>query len=357
MIDGPAAAAVAARSWRPRPGQLIEPLLPFAIALVVGAVVLALAGHDPIATYRLMATEALGGERRIAAALSAATPILFTGLATAIAFRAGVFNVGVEGCFYLGGIVAAVIGYSLADLSSGLIIAAAMVAAAAIGGLWLAVPGVLKARLGVDEVVSTLMLNFIAVNLCAFLVNGPLLAPGAANSATRTIVAAAELPRLLPPSTLNLAFPIALLCIAAYAWWNRYTVFGFETRLAGLNPSFCHAAGIEVPRLIVSTMILSGLIGGLAGGLHTLGIVHRFVAGFSPGYGFTGIAVALLGRNSAVGIILASLLFGALASAGTTVQLFSEIPIEIVQVLQGTVMVFAVARLGRLWAGTKRARA
>ena len=104
-------------------------------------------------------------------------------------------------------------------------------------------------------------------------------------------------------------------------------------------------------------MILSGLIGGLAGGLHTLGIVHRFVAGFSPGYGFTGIAVALLGRNSAVGIILASLLFGALASAGTTVQLFSDIPIEIVQVLQGTVMVFAVAQLGRLWSRHRRARA
>jgi simple sugar transport system permease protein len=357
MIDGVADAAKIRRGWRLSPGQFVEPLLPFAIALVIGAVVLLIAGHDPIATYRLMATEALGGERRIAAALSAATPILFTGLATAIAFRGGVFNVGVEGCFYLGGIVAAVIGYNLAGIPGVLIIVAAMFAAAAVGALWMAAPGLLKARLGVDEVVSTLMLNFVAINLTAFLVNGPLLAPGAANSATRTIVAEAELPRLLPPSTLNLAFPVALLCIAAYAWWNRYTVFGFETRLAGLNPAFCRAVGIDVPRLIVSTMILSGLIGGLAGGLHTLGIVHRFVAGFSPGYGFTGIAVALLGRNSAVGIILASLLFGALASAGTTVQLFSDIPIEIVQVLQGTVMVFAVAQLGLLWSRNRRARA
>jgi ABC-type uncharacterized transport system permease subunit len=319
---------------------------PFVLAVVIGAVVLAATGHEPLGVYRLMASEAFGGERRIAATLTAATPLLLTGLAAAVAFRSGIFNVGAEGCFYLGGMVAAVLGFALGDWPPMLLIPVALAGAAVVGGLWLIGPGILRARLGVDEVVTTLMLNFIAVDLTSWLVNGPLLARGSANSATAPIAAGAELPRLLPPTTLHLGFVISAVLVILYGLWSGLTVAGFRSRLVGLNARFTRAVGIDVSSIFLQMMVLSGLIGGLAGGIHALGLVHRFVAGFSPGYGFTGIAIALLGRNSAVGIILAAIVFGALSSAGATMQLFSDVPIEIVEIMQGAGMIFAVAKFG-----------
>jgi len=337
------------RTLGPRIVHTLDAAAPFAFALAIGAAILLAAGFNPIDTYRLMVQEAFGGERRIAATLTAATPLLLTGLAAAVAFRSGIFNVGAEGCFYLGGLTAAVIGYSLPDWPSALAIIVALAAAAMIGGLWLLGPGVLRARLGVDEVVTTLMLNFIAISITGWLVNGPLLARGSANSATPLIAPNAELPRLMPPTTLHLGFVISLLLVLFYGVWSRFAVGGFRARLVGTNAVFSRAVGIEPARVFVAMMIASGLIGGLAGGLHALGLVHRFVGGFSPGYGFTGIAIALLAHNSAAGIIIAAILFGALTSAGASIQLFSNVPIEIVQILQGAVMIFAVAELGVLW--------
>jgi ABC-type uncharacterized transport system permease subunit len=328
---------------------------PFALAIAIGAVVLAATGHEPLAVYQLMIEEAFGGERRIAATLTAATPLLLTGLAAAVAFRTGIFNVGAEGCFYLGGMAAAVVGYASPNWPSALLIPLALAASALVGGAWLIGPGLLRARLGVDEVVTTLMLNFIAVDLTSWLVNGPLLARGSANSATPLIVSNAELPRLLPPSTLHLGFVLSLALVAVYGLWSRFTVEGFRSRLVGLSARFSRAVGINPLSMFVGVMIASGVIGGLAGGIHVLGLVHRFVAGFSPGYGFTGVAIALLARNSAFGVALASILFGALSSAGANIQLFSNVPLEIVEILQGSVMIFAVAQLGFGWPGHRAA--
>jgi general nucleoside transport system permease protein len=335
--------------WSGFAARAVTAALPFAVAIAIGAVVLQATGHEPLAVYRLMVEEAFGGERRIASTLTAATPLLLTGLAAAIAFRAGIFNVGAEGCFYLGGIAAAVIGYASPNWPAALLIPLALAFSALVGGAWLIAPGLLRTRLGVDEVVTTLMLNFIAVDLTSWLGNGPLLARGSANSATPLIASNAELPRLLPPSTLSLGFVISLVLVGAYGLWSRFTVEGFRSRLVGLNPRFSWAVGIDPFRVFVGVMIASGMIGGVAGGIHVLGLVHRFVAGFSPGYGFTGIAIALLARNSAFGVALAAILFGALSSAGANIQLFSNVPIEIVEILQGAVMIFAVAHfdLGR----------
>jgi ABC-type uncharacterized transport system permease subunit len=329
--------------------RTLDAAAPFALALAIGAVILVATGFEPLGVYRLMIEEAFGGERRIAATLTAATPLLLTGLAAAVAFRAGIFNVGAEGCFYLGGLAAAVIGYAAPSWPSAFVIIAALLAACVIGGAWLVGPGVLRAWLGVDEVVTTLMLNFIAIGITSWLVNGPLLARGSANSATPPIAAGAELPRLMPPTTLHLGFVISLVLVILYGIWSRYAVGGFRARLVGVNPRFSRAVGIEPSRVFVTMMIVSGVIGGLAGGIHALGLVHRFVGGFSPGYGFTGVAIALLARNSAIGVIVAAILFGALTSAGANIQLFSNVPIEIVQILQGAVMIFAVAHLSVIW--------
>jgi general nucleoside transport system permease protein len=333
---------------RPDWGTAVAAALPFVVALAVGAVLLAATGRNPIDVYALMAREGFGGANRIAATLTAATPILFTAVATAVSFRAGIFNVGVEGAFYLGGLAGAVVGFTLVSWPSPLLIPAELAAGALFGGMWLTLPGILRAWLEVDEVVSTLMLNFVAINLTLLLVNGPFLAPGSANSATPMIATAGWLPRLLPPTTLTLGFFIALAVLVLYFVWERLTPLGFEARLNGLNPRFSRAVGIDVRGLILKTMALSGMIGGLAGSAHALGVTHRFVVGFSPGYGWTGLAVALMGRNSAIGMLIGAIVFGALASAGTTVQLFSDIPLEIVDVLQGVVTIFAVVRFARI---------
>lgn len=330
-------------------------LVPLALAFAGAGVLLALAGHNPIEVYHLLIIEAFGTKSRIASTLAAATPLMLTGLATAVAFRAGAFNVGVEGCIYIGGLAAAFVGFTFVGQPAAILLPSALLAGFVAGSAWMFIPGVLKARLDVDEVVTTLMLNFIAISFTAYLVNGPLLAPGAANSATPVVDAAARLPRLMPPSTLNAGFIIAVALLVLYWLWGKRTALGLETRLAGLNPRFASASGINVPSLIIKMMLLSGAIGGLAGAVHALGNVGRFVTGFSPGYGFTGIAVALLGRGSALGIFLAAILFGALSSAGSTIQLFSDVPIEIIDVLQGMVMIFAVARFG--WIISRKRRA
>jgi simple sugar transport system permease protein len=330
-------------------GSLSETLQPLLAALLLGALVLLVAGHNPLEVYRLLFTESFGSGKRIAATLAAATPLIFTGIATALAFRTGAFNVGVEGCVNVGGLAAAFVGFTFLSLSGFVLLPLALLASVLAGALWMLVPALLKARLDVDEVVTTLMLNFIAVSLTAWLVNGPLLAPGSANSATPMIDAAARLPKLMRGSTLNAGFLIALACVLLYWAWGRWAALGFETRLAGMNARFATATGLDVPGLVLRMMLLSGAIGGLAGGVHALGTVYRYVSGFSPGYGFVGIAVALLGRGNAWGMLFAAILFGALATSGATIQLFSNVPIEIVNVLQGTIMIFAVARLSRLW--------
>ncbi len=347
-----ALAASAASGWSRRAGTLALPAMPVVLAFALAAVVLALAGHDPLDVYGQLLTEAFGSRQRIASTLAASTPLILSGLAIAVAFRAGAFNVGVEGCIYVGGLAAAFAGFTFTGLGP-LLLPVALVTGVATGALWMLLPGLLRARLGVDEVVTTLMLNFIAISLTSYLVNGPLLAPGAANSATPMIADAARLPRLFSGINLNAGFAVALALVVLYWLWGRWTAIGFETRLAGLNARFARATGMDVPMLIIRMMLLSGAIGGLAGAVHALGNVHRFVAGFSPGYGFTGIAVALLGRGNALGILLAAILFGALATSGATIQLFTDVPVEIVNILQGMVMIFAVARFGLLFARRK----
>ncbi len=338
------------------PANALMPLLdksfrlafPFLVALAVGAAILLIIGENPFDVYALMAQESFGSLRRSSATLSAATPLLFTSVATAICFRTGVFNVGVEGAFVLGGISAAFVGFTLPVYFGSAIIPLAFAFAALVGAAWLYIPGLLLARYKVDEVVSTLMLNFVAFGISGYLVNGPLLSRESGNNVTPLVHEIAQLPRLLPPSTLHAGFIVGLLVVAAYALWVKRTPSGFESALVGFSQRFARAVGISIPATIILVMVLSGLVAGLGGGSHALGQLHRFADGFSPGFGFTGMAVALLARNSPLGIIFGSILFGALASSGTTVQLFSDIPLDLVNIIEGTVMIFAVVELGRI---------
>lgn len=334
---------------------VLQAFLPVIVALALGAVVLRVSGIDPFATYALMGSKAFGTTSGLAGTLTSATPLLFTGLATAVAFRAGVFSLGAEPAFVLGGLTAAWLAV-LVDGPAPVVIVVAALGAILVGVLYSWPAAWLRVRFGVDEVVSTLMLTFVATGLAAWIVNAYLLAPGSANSSTAAVPV--DLPKLMPPASLNIGFVIAVLLIIGYSLFLRWSPGGFELHHTGVNPRFSAAQGVSTSRVVVTAMLATGAIAGLGGAVHAMGVVGRFVSsGFSADYGFTGIAVALLARRSALGIIPAAILFGAFSSAGTTIQLFDNIPLDIVDVLQGTVMIFAVATFSlhclRLRRGTK----
>lgn len=333
-------------------GAIFQACVPVIVALVIGAIVLRVSGIDPFATYGLMASNAFGNTAGIAGTLTSATPLLFTGLATAVAFRAGVFSLGAEPAFVLGGLTAAGLAVAVPGPAPVVIIIAA-IGATLIGLLYSWPAAWLRVRYGVDEVVSTLMLTFVATGIAAWIVNAFLLAPGSANSATAAIPFG--LVKLLPPASLNIGFALAIVLIIGYAVFLKWSPFGLELHQTGVNPRFSAAQGVQTSRVIVTAMLATGAIAGLGGAMHAMGVVGRFVSsGFSADYGFTGIAIALLARRSAVGIIPAAILFGAFASAGTTIQLFDNIPLDIVDVLQGTVMIFAVATFSFGWLRQRR---
>jgi general nucleoside transport system permease protein len=332
--------------WLRRAGQ---GLLPFGLALLAGAVVLFLTGKDALGTYARIFEQAFLGLPNLADTLLFSTPLILTGLATAVVFRVGIFSVGVEGSLYFGAFAAAWAGFTFTGLPGWLLVPLAFGLAGLVGAFWSWIPGVLRAYLQVDEVVTTFMLNYIAIFITSYLVNGPFLAKGTANSMSPLVANQARLPQFINQSQLNWAFPLALLLAAVLWWLLRRTTFGFALRLTGDNSRFAAASGIDTRRTIVLAMLLSGLIGGLAGASQILGPAGRFIDNFSPGYGFQGLAVALLAANNPLLVVPAAIFFGALANGGSLIQLFSNIPIDLVNVLQGTVMLFATARLALKW--------
>lgn len=328
--------------------------LPILLALVVGAVVLAVTGNDPVAIYARLAIEAFGSPSRINATLAAATPLLFTAVAAAFAYRAGVFTVGVEGSFVLGGLVAAVIGSHMAGMPPIIASIVPLLGATIAGGLVATIPALLRSLWSVDEVVTTLMFNFIVAGLAAWSVQTFFLAPGQANSSTEYVSENAELPALDSPGQTSWGLIVAAVLLLGYAVWTRYSTLGFEFRAVGSSPRFSKSQGLRVRTVLATGLIGAGLIGGIGGGAHALGLVHRYSEGFSASFGFTGIAIALLARFNPVGILVGAVLFGALNAAGATVQLFINMPVQLINILEGTVMIFAVAtfafpRLSRWW--------
>lgn len=332
-------------------------LLPIVIALAVGGLVLLATGNNPLEVYALLSSEAFGSPSRINATLAATTPILFTSIAAAFAYRAGVFTVGVEGSFVAGGLTAAVIGIQMSSVPAPFGAVLPLLGALIAGGVVAAVPAILRAMWGVDEVVTTLMFNFVAAGIAGWLVQTYFLAPGQANSSTEYVAVNAELAPLAPPGQTSWALVIAVVLLIGYAVWNRRSTMGFEFRAVGSAPAFAAAQGLRVRTVLLTALLGAGVIGGIGGGAHALGLVHRFSEGFSAGFGFTGIAIALLARFNPVGILLASILFGALNSAGATVQLFIDLPVQLIDILEGTVMVFAVVVIGiPRWLRIRRAQ-
>ncbi len=326
--------------------NLSRVIITIELALLVSGIVLELSGKDALDTYRVIASSGLGTARARANSLQAATPIILTGLGTAIAFRAGIFNVGVEGSLYMGALAAAWAGFTFTGLPGLPLITLAFVVAGIMGGVWGLIPGYLKARLRVDEVVTTIMLNYVAIEFTSYMVqSGPFFVAGMANAMSETIATQAQLPRLVKGSPLNSTFFLALAGVLFMLALMQRTRLGYETRMTGDNPLFARWSGIPVGGTILKVMFLSGLFGGLAGAGQVLGVHYNFTARFSRGFGFDGLTIALLARNSPLGVLIGALLFGVLRSGGTTIELFTDVPIDLVDIVQALIIFFVAIDL------------
>jgi len=325
--------------------------LSLVIAFLLGGALIASLQHDikaPFAAYNALFTGAFGSSSSWANTLRQTMPLLLTGMAVAVALSAGLFNIGAEGQMAVGGLAAAVAGYGLKDVLPGycLLPFSCMVGALA-GAVWATPPVLLRVTRGVHEVITAILFNYIAQNLTRYLAAYPLKDP--AGQAPQTPEVGATLPRLWAAYDVHAGLPLALILVCLFAWALRYTVWGYETRAVGQGKGAAEAAGIAVRRVQVTAMLLSGAIAGLAGAVLILGEVpfRRFPADFyGVGYGFDGLAVALLASGSAWGVIPAALLFGGM-NAGAEAMAFSVgTPKQIVQVIQGILIVAISATAG-----------
>jgi len=331
-------------------GALVVPLLAVVTALLAGAAVIALAGLDPLLAYLGLWEGALGSPRALSETLIWATPFIFTGLGVALAFRAGLFNVGAEGQLAVGAVLAAWLGYALPGLAGGPLPAVLHLPLVLLGGalggaVWGAIPGWLKARTGAHEVINTIMLNYVALLGVGYLLNGPLRDPSPLNVIARTpeIALGARLPRLTGDLRLHAGLLLALVAVAVVWWLLARTTLGFEIRAVGANPNAARYAGMRVGRTFVVAMGLSGLLAGLAGAVDVAGLHYRHELGFSVGYGFDAITVALLGRVHPLGVVPAALLLGALRNGATRMQFLAGVPADLVTVLEGLILLFVSA--------------
>jgi len=334
--------------WR---SGVVIPALSVLTALVVGAVIVILAGVSPadtLAAYQALLTGSVGSVKAVSETLTAATPLILTGLSVALAFRAGLFNIGAEGQLLIGGMTAVLVGFSFAGLPLLLHLPLAVFAGIAGGAVWGFIPGILKARTGAHEVIVTIMLNFIALRLVDALLKTELYQrEGRNDPISRTVESSAELPPLLgwldPSLRVHLGLILAVLAAAVVNWLLFRTTTGFEFRAVGANPSAARYAGMSVTKVYVLAMVIAGGLAGLAGGGQVLGVLDRASPGFSASLGFDGIAVALLGRSNPWGVVAAALLFGGLRAGGQQMQATTGVGIDLIAVIQALIIIFVAA--------------
>jgi len=295
----------------------------------------------PFVAYGALIEGALGSGDAIVSTLVNTTPLVFGGLAVGFGFRAGLFNIGAQGQFLVGALGAVIVGVWLNEAPPLVAITASTVAGVVAGGLWGFVPGFLKATAGAHEVVSTIMMNYIAVGLLAALVSGPLKVPRSPSLVTFNVGNAA-FPTVIG-SNGHLGIVLAILT-AVFVWWLLYrTTWGFQVRSVGANPDAARYAGMRPKLITVATMTFSGALAGMAGTSVLLGVTHAMTSGFGTTVGFDSIAVALLARSHPLTTMVAALLFGGMRAGAGLMQIRAEIPVELVDVLQAVILLFLVA--------------
>lgn len=332
------AAAGAARS------TLLQPVATVLFALAVGFLVVVATGADATAAYGDFLLGTFSSPVRFANMLGGATPLIIVAMSVIISFRAGIFNVGAEGQLYLGALVGAMVGFTFGGLPGPLLVLAVLLSAALVGALYAGVPAVLKASYGVDEVVTTIMLNSVAILFTDFMVNNVVHDPAIGAPSSYAIADQAQLPLLLDGSTATWGLWIAVVLVVV-TWFLLFrTVWGANVRAVGTNPRFAETVGIRVSRTIVMAMLVGGAMAGIAGAVQVLGVTHRFYLGFSANYGLIGLTVALLGRLNPIGAVLAALLYATLLNGAAVMQLETDVPRPLVDMLAGLIVLLMTSK-------------
>lgn len=337
--------------WR---SIVLIPLLAVLSALIVGAVFIVFTeGFGAILpAYRALFGGAFVGWGSISETLLVATPLILAGLAVALGFRAGLFNIGAEGQMTIGGLTAVIVGFSLDGVPAVFHVLLAVVAGFLGGALWGIIPGLLRAKTGAHEVITTIMLNFIAFRTLDYVLKLPgIQAEGRFDPVSKPVLPSARLPRILGwlpieqagGLRVHLGFLIALAMAGVVYWLLFKTTWGFEFRTVGANPHAARYGGMSVALAITVVMAISGGLAGMGGGNETLGVLGRASPGFTAAIGFDAIALALLGRSHPGGVVLSAILFGALRAGGRTMQVQSEVGIDLIVIIQALIIVFIAA--------------
>jgi ABC-type uncharacterized transport system permease subunit len=347
-MTAPIETATAERAWMGVARKIATPALSVVLAMLIGSVIIKVSGYDPAKAFAALLMGAFGGMPQIGETLLRSTPLVFTGLAVAYGFRANLFNIGAEGQLFMGGLAAAVVGVTLGATSWWVGIPVVLIAGAGAGAAWAFVPGVLKARVGAHEVITTMMFGYIARYFVSWMVVGPLKAPGPIPQ-TAEVGVGSRLPLigdLLPMVPLGRAHMGIFVAVVAsvFVWLIlKYTTLGYENRAVGFNASAAETGGISVASTTVKALCISGALAGLAGTVEVMGVHYRIFDQFSSGFGFTGIAVALLAKNNPLGVVAAALLFGALSAGAPLMQLEADVPAKVTSIIQALIIFFVAA--------------
>jgi simple sugar transport system permease protein len=335
--------------------RIATPFISVAIALLVGSVVILISGGSPVAAFSAMFQGALGGPRQIGETLLRATPLVFTGLAVAYGFRSGLFNIGAEGQLFMGGLAAAFVGFKLGGLPWAVSVPLVLLSAMAAGAAWAFIPALMKAKLGAHEVITTMMFTYIGRYLVSWIVTGPFKDEGAIPQ-TPQLAANSQLPRVsdvftfMEPNRAHLGVIVAVVAAVVVWWILKYTVLGFEARAVGFNPTASETGGVSVSATTIKSLCFSGSLAALAGASEVMGVHYRLFDQFSSGFGFTGIAVALLAKNNPIGVLAAALLFGGLSAGAGTMQLEAGVSQKVITIIQGTIIFLVGAETIVSWA-------
>lgn len=337
-----AAASLVRRHLLPR--SILSGLACVVAAFAIGAVLIALIGRDPVNAYWSLFQASLGSTNGVAETAIRTVPLALCGIGIALAFRAGVFNVGAEGQLFLGGTAAAVIGLQLTGQPQWLVLPAMGLAAAVTGALWSGIAGVLKLKLRADELITTIMLNYVAIYFVGYLLHGPLQEPGSPLARTARLAAEARLPTILDGTRLHagLLIVIVIAIVAQVFLWR--SVAGFRLRAVGHNPRAAENTGMNVKAALWTGFLVCGALAGLAGFSEVAGVQRRMIENLSPGFGYTAIIVALLGQTNPLGVLAAAVLFAALQIGSTTMESAAGVPSALTTVIQALVVLLLLAQ-------------
>ncbi len=336
---------VLVRLWNRGGRSLFAPSLAILAALLAGAGLILLAGANPLVAYQALIQESLANYYGFANTLTRTAPLLLTSLGVGVALRAGQINLGGEGQIYLGGLGSTLVALWLSGSPRWIHLPLSLLGGFLLGGLWGLIPGYLKVQRGINEVITTLLLNYVGLHLISYLVSGPLMEPGAPSPYSPLLDISARLPLIMPRTQAHAGILLGLVLALGLSLLFRFTPLGYQITAVGLNPVAARYAGMPVGSTVLLAMILAGGLAGLAGSCEVLGSKYRLFENFSPGYGFDAIVIGVLSRGNLAGVVLTSFFFGALRSGANVLQRSAGVPVTVVFAIQGLTILFVAMTL------------